>query len=117
MTKKRLGDLEDLKNGKYLNKGGNEMESLKWLEDWCKKQYENKMRHMPEIKIYNIDNPGWVVQIDLSKTKFADKPFKQIRYDEGDNDWLFCDIKDKVFDGCGDPQKLVDILMVFKRWI
>ena len=48
------------------------MELLKWLQDWCKKQYENELGHIPEIKIYNIDNPGWVVKIDLSKTKFAD---------------------------------------------
>ncbi|MCI9247986.1 MAG: rhodanese-related sulfurtransferase [Dorea sp.] len=93
------------------------MELLKWLQDWCKKQYENELGHIPEIKIYNIDNPGWVVKIDLSKTKFADKPFEQIRYDEGDNDWMFCNIKDSVFDGCGASQKLADILRVFKSWV
>lgn len=93
------------------------MELLKWLQGWCKKQYENEPGYMPEIKIYNIDNPGWVVKIDLSKTKLADKPFKEIRYDEGENDWMFCNIKDKVFDGCGDSQKLADILLVFKNWV
>ena len=48
---------------------------------------------------------------------FADKPFEQIRYDEGNNDWMFCNIKDSVFDGCGDSQKLADILRVFKSWV
>ena len=93
------------------------MELLKWLQDWCKKQYKSEPGHMPEIKIFNIDNPGWGVQINLSKTKLADKPFKQIRYDEGDNDWLLCFIKDKVFNGHGDSQKLADILLAFKSWV
>ena len=96
--------------------GGNEMESLKWLQNWCEKQYEKEPEHMPEIKIFNIDNPGWGVHIDLSKTKLANKSFKQIRNDEGDNDWLLCFIEDKVFNGHGDPQKLADILLVFKNW-
>ena len=37
--------------------------------------------------------------------------------DEGNGDWMFCEVKDKKFEGHGDPRKLREILQRFRDWV
>lgn len=69
------------------------------------------------IKVETIDNPGWMVHIDLEDTELENKNFEKIQYDNGDKDWLLCFLKGKIFFGTGDSQKLGKILTIFKEWV
>ena len=47
----------------------------------------------------------------------SDKSFEEVEYDNGDDDWFFCFVKNNVFIGSGDSLKLIKILEVFKNWV
>jgi hypothetical protein len=73
-------------------------------------------QHLYGIKIDNIDNPGWSVNIDLKDTSLENKSFSTIKYDIDENDWLFCTIRNGAFNGAGGSNKLEEILLIFKDW-
>lgn len=93
------------------------MSTLNWLENWYKNNCDGYWEHQYGVKITNIDNPGWRVQINVHDIKFEDKNFEDIKYDNGDSDWYVCTMNNKIFDGCGDPDKLEIIINKFKDCI
>lgn len=93
------------------------MDILKWIQNWYKKNCDGYWEHMYGIKIYNVDNPGWAVKIDLQETALEEKFFPKIENDYGEENWLICFVKDGVFNGSGDSDKLEEILSVFKKWV
>ena len=94
------------------------MEMIKWLENWYKSQCDGDWEHMFGIKIDTLDNPGWNVEIDIADTELEDKPFNEYEYNlNDDNDWMFCQVKNGKFDAAGDPNKLGEIIKIFKEWV
>lgn len=91
-------------------------EVLNWLIEWYKSNCDGDWEHSYGIKIETLDNPGWLVKIDLSETKLEDKEFKSIKVLNNKDDWLFGKVKDNIFHGIGDIYKLEKILELFKRW-
>jgi len=70
------------------------------------------------------ENPGWWVKVNLAGTPFAECRFDKIshnvdanRFQTSSTDWYHCAIKDKKFDGAGDPDKLEFILTTFFDWL
>jgi len=93
------------------------MELLEWLQKWYSKNCDGYWEHMYGVSIDNIDNPGWTVTIDICETELESRMFDDIRYDNGDMDWMSCNVKQGKFKGSGDPTKLIKILKVFKDWV
>jgi hypothetical protein len=89
-----------------------------WLERWYQAHCNGDWEHRSGIKIETLDNPGWVVRIDLDGTEMADKPFVEPQLAPGvdGDDWLVCRVQDGVFEGYGGPHKLGAILGVFCDW-
>ena len=48
------------------------MDSIQWLQSWYQEQCDNDWEHQYGIKIDSLDNPGWVVTIDLAGTPLED---------------------------------------------
>lgn len=117
MIKTFLVELEVRWNGKYLDNGGRQMEVIEWIQNWYHNNCDGDWEHMYGMKIYNVDNPGWAVEIELIDTKFEDKVFEKVQYDNGDEDWLLCFVKDGIFQGNGDSRKLKKILDIFRDWV
>ena len=82
-----------------------------------KSNCDGDWEHLYGVKIGTIDNPGWGVDIDLLDTLLQDKPFQKIQVDNGDDDWIVCLVKDNIFTGAGDPNKLEIILKTFRDWV
>ena len=82
------------------------------IQDWYRNHCDGEWEHDFGVKISNVDNPGWSVEIDLEDTALENAQFKR-HFVNGDNDWLFVEAKDKKFDGSGDTSKLNDILRIF----
>ena len=55
--------------------------------------------------------------IDFEDTELEDKEFPMLRIDNSDDDWIACKVEDKKFKGAGDPNKLEEIIKVFKEWV
>lgn len=92
------------------------MNIIEWMQNWYTSNCDGDWEHMYGFKIYNIDNPGWSVFVDLIDTSLEKKPFSVIKYDNDENDWIICTIKDGVFKGSGGSKKLEEILLIFKNW-
>ena len=93
------------------------MSILNWLSEWYKSNCNGDWEHCYGIKIGNIDNPGWMVDIEFSETNLEDKVFKKIDFVHSDTDWYFCKVENNIFKGRGDSNKLTKILETFKNWV
>jgi hypothetical protein len=110
------------------------MNEITRLQRWYASQCNGEWEHQHGISIASCDNPGWWVKIDLAGTSLETKSFAPMarhvdlgqmariaeglepdRRDRG-GDWMVCEIKDKVFEGAGDPEKLQTILGAFLNW-
>ena len=81
------------------------------------KEYEHYREHAFQINIETLDNPGWLVDIDLEDTNLEDYSFEKIGIERDDNNWIICRIEDKVFRGRGGVKNLEEILTVFSDWV
>lgn len=91
-------------------------ELIFWLQEWYKKNCNGMWEQTYGINIETLDNPGWSVTVDLASTELEFKFFEVVDQDNGEKDWLFCEVKDKRFVGNGDPNKLKNILEIFQEW-
>jgi hypothetical protein len=90
---------------------------LEWLIKWYKSNCNGDWEHSFGVHITTIDNPGWYITIDLKDTPLEKKTFQRIEIDNGDNDWIHCYVKDNIFIATGDPDKLQQLLIIFKNWV
>lgn len=66
------------------------MNMINWLEKWKNQFPEDVCR----IKIQTLDNPGWIVEINLENTGFEIKEFEKVSFDNSDDDWIICNVED-----------------------
>ena len=100
------------------------MNSIEWLQTWYQAQCDNDWEHQYGVKIDSLDNPGWVVTIDLVGTPLQDSSMpavgdlSQVNHSglEGDQTWLNCKVESNQFVGAGGPTSLFAICEVFQRW-
>ena len=93
------------------------MEVLNWLQKWYISNCDGYWEHLYGVKIDTLDNPGWIVKIDLMDTPIEQKEFDKVTKYISDDNWIHCMVKDGVFDGGGDSNKLEEILLIFKNWV
>lgn len=92
------------------------MDTLKWLENWYSSLCNGEWENYYGVKIDTLDNPGWIVEIDIVKTSLDGKQFDAILIDNGENDWVNCKVENGKFVGVGDKSKLSYIIDSFKSW-
>jgi hypothetical protein len=68
------------------------MTELERLQSWYREQCNEDWEHSFGVKIDTLDNPGWMVKIDLRETSLEQKSFAPVsRGDsEADADWIAC---------------------------
>jgi len=91
-------------------------EILKGVMDWYSKQCNEDWEHQNGVCIDTLDNPGWIVKIDLEETICENMKFDTIEKDYSEHNWYHCLIKDHQFRGTGGPFNLSDILSIFLEW-
>lgn len=92
-------------------------QALARLCQWYAAQCDGEWEHGMGVRIDTIDNPGWLVKINLQGTASEQKAFPEIKINNGDTDWLHCSVKDAEFMGAGDPSKLGIILDHFLNFV
>jgi hypothetical protein len=86
------------------------------LQEWYFDQCNGDWEHEFGVKIDTLDNPGWVVTIDLIETEWENKNFDKIDKQINENNWIQCNVKDGKFIGAGGPKNLTDIIRIFIEW-
>ena len=91
------------------------------LQCWYAAQCNGDWEHEFGVNITTLDNPGWLVKINLAGTPLDGKTFDPIREPIGDRfqkseDWLDCRVEEGLWRGAGDKTKLARILEEFLSW-
>ncbi|PLX78258.1 MAG: hypothetical protein C0616_15125 [Desulfuromonas sp.] len=98
------------------------MDVLTTLQQWYLSQCNEEWEHSRGISIGTLDNPGWLIEVDLAGTDLDGIPFTGRRYGIGDNghpvgrNWLDCKVEGSKFRGYGGPEKLNELITVFLEW-
>jgi hypothetical protein len=89
---------------------------IAWIQKWYARQCDGDWEHSWGASIRTLDNPGWLVKINLEGTDLEGQAFPEIAKLEPERAWLSCKIVDKQFQGAGGPHMLGDILAAFVHW-
>lgn len=73
-------------------------------------------------EIGTLDNPGWLLKIDLTDTPLHGVSFAGHSYgigdgmEQGGDNWLTCTVENGKFVCYGSPKKLVEMIRLFLSW-
>jgi len=90
--------------------------ALARLQRWYSSQCDGDWEHQFGVKIETLDNPGWLVKVDLKDTHLEARQFTAVRRVEDEREWIDCRVSDAVFSGSGGPHMLGAIIDVFVGW-
>ena len=92
------------------------------LQRWYSAQCNGQWEHDYGVVIETLDNPGWLLRVNLVQTALEGIPFQVLsegigEYGEPRSDqWLHCRVIDHVWHGAGDSAKLPRLIEEFLVW-
>jgi len=91
-------------------------DNLLWLINWYSRQCDGDWEHSFGLEINNLDNPGWRITISIQETELKDKEFQEICIERTEEDWIFCKVENRIFDGACGTFNLKEMLESFRSW-
>ena len=94
------------------------MNELERLQAWYLAHCDGEWEHTFGVSIDTLDNPGWIVDIDLTGTSLASRPFVAVArgMEPNETDWVSCKVESAKFQGAGGASNLAEILGIFLDW-
>ncbi|MDP3277575.1 MAG: immunity 53 family protein [Deltaproteobacteria bacterium] len=92
------------------------MSHVKELQQWYALHCEGGWEHGSGIRIETIDNPGWLIRIDLAGTELQSEDFDPIVTTTNDAGWADIRIRDGVWQAACDPVGLDAAIGTFLEW-
>lgn len=100
------------------------MDYIERLNRWWQSHCDGEWEHEFGLRIETMDNPGWLVRIDVMYTELAGRPIKPVSVKRSDMDWYECRLADGSacgssedgfvhFAGMGGPPNLCEIIEHF----
>jgi hypothetical protein len=86
------------------------------LKEWYKSKCDGIWEHNYGISIETLDNPGWLVKIDIQHLGRHLSNFNRVE-GKDDTGWFNIRIEDGVFMGAGDIDKLEFIINTFVNFL
>jgi hypothetical protein len=90
--------------------------ALAQLQRWYSSQCDGDWEHQLGVKIETLDNPGWLVTIDVGDTFLQGSSFAPVER-SGEREWISCRVENDQFRGAGGPHMLGAIIDEFIRWV
>lgn len=90
-------------------------EAILRLQHWYESQCNGDWEHSFGITIDTLDNPGWIISIDLAETQWEPLIVPQVRIDRSELDWFQYEFANKKFKGGGGIGNFVELLEAFFR--
>ncbi|TAK64981.1 MAG: rhodanese-related sulfurtransferase [Bacteroidetes bacterium] len=92
------------------------MDALLTIQHWYQSQCNDEWEHHHGVTIQTLDNPGWMVTIDLTGTNLEKANIGEINHERSETDWIKCWKENEKFRGVGGALNLEEILTVFLSW-
>jgi len=100
------------------------MDDLIWLTQWYASQCNDDWEHQYGIKLDTLDNPGWILKINLEETYLESRPFEPQRHNTESPEydpiakisWWDVRVENKTFRAACGPHDLPIIFSIFRKW-
>ena len=86
---------------------------LSRLQEWYSDQCNGDWEHTYGVKLDTLDNPGWILTIDLAETDLASLSVPRDRCTRSEFDWAQHEVVDGRFVACGGPFNLEELIRRF----
>lgn len=86
------------------------------LEKWYLARCNGDWEHQYGVKIETLDNPGWLLKIDLKNTPAESRQQDWVKTEQNSHDWIHYHVENCQFVAAGGPQKLEEMIAIFLRW-
>ncbi len=83
------------------------------LQDWYRRQCNGEWEEFFGITVKSIDNPGWMLDIDLHGTGLGSIDFPEVRRERSDLAWVHCRIVDGAYRARCGPLGLEEAIEIF----
>jgi hypothetical protein len=93
------------------------MDDLLWLTQWISSHFDGEWEHEHGVTLESVDNPGWMLRIDLDGTGVNPAHFKPVALQRSDSDWIEAKIENGAFLGGAGPNNLPELLHLFRSFI
>ncbi len=90
---------------------------LEQLQTWYANECNGDWEHTYGVKIETLDNPGWLVAIDLRETDWDHQNVPRSVVERDESDWVQHEVSNGKFIGCGGPGNLEEILELFLKFV
>ena len=93
----------------------NTEELLARLEDWYLGECNDDWEHSYGVRIETVDNPGWLVTIDLVETDWQRLSVERVVEERSDRDWIQYEVAEGKYVASGGPKNLRELIATFFR--
>lgn len=83
------------------------------LQRWYLEQCNGDWEHSYGIRIDTLDNPGWILTIDIRETERQGLILERHIVRRSDDDWIQTEVTDNKFIGCCGPENLIELVGSF----
>lgn len=83
------------------------------LQKWYARHCDEDWEHSYGIKIDTLDNPGWILTIDLADTELSEASLPRNRVDRSEVDWIQSEISEQRYIACGGVFNLEEMVVEF----
>lgn len=87
--------------------------ALSRLQEWYSDQCDEDWEHSYGVKIDTLDNPGWMLTIDLNDTGLSGSLMRREIIQRTEQDWIQREIADEKYVACGGAYNLEEMIEAF----
>ena len=86
------------------------------LEEWYLVRCNGDWEHQSGISIETLDNPGWLVKINLNGTPAETRNLERVEIDRTERDWIHYWVEKCQFNAACGPLNLSEAIETFINW-
>jgi hypothetical protein len=86
------------------------------LQIWYRDQCDGEWEHRYGVVIETLDNPGWLLKIDLAGTRLESKSFAPIEANTREASWVHCKVQEQKFEAACGPTMFSTAIGHFLSW-
>jgi hypothetical protein len=93
------------------------MDTLEWLSEWYQQQCDGGWEHGESILIRTLDNPGWMMRINLVGTPWEGLKFAPIEQERDEGNWWVVRMEEGRFVAYCGARNLLEVVTIFRNWV
>ena len=92
------------------------MTALDRLQKWYAAQCNGEWEHQYGIEIGTLDNPGWLLKIDLADTRAEARTLALEKIERSGTDWIHYWVENRKFNAACGAGNLAEAIDLFCDW-